>query len=342
MLHWLKDEWRILLENDPQALLKAVEHYQDTDALFCRALAYQAMGEGTECEKFLKMALQRDLQHFPSVYVLGLRFLKKGRDREAKNYLRRGLRLDRNAAQTSLHLLKEIRGMHSHSPRSVELGVWMLRELVPLRKQTGTTQFHLGKLLFEKSSYDEAVPHLLEALEESDFCNEATEYLSYIYEHLYKGEELIDKTLQLAEIVKDRSDLFFNLAMVCQHDQRHLELALHFFYLAAKEDPSDPGLKFSLEQAAIEMMNQAQKSSNEEKDFLLMLAHLYQGSLGVAKRYAQKLKDHRFPDSFESRMPQRLWQKWLLTDTGILGQALQSWFGGSSSKIKALRALTRF
>lgn len=341
MNYWLKDDWRLRLENDPESLAESLKESIDAESLFCRALVSQQLGDSITAEKFLKTALQKNLQHIPSIYVLGLKLLKKGRDKEARNYLRRGLRLDGLAATTSLHLLKEIRSIFSHSAQSVETSVWMLKELTSLKKTTELTQFHLGKLLFEKSSYEEAAQYLLQSLSEPDLSNEATEYLSYIYEHLYKGDELIERTLELAEMVPDRSDLFFNLAMVCQHDHRRLELALHFFYLASKEDPADPGLKFSLEQAAIEMMNYAQKVPGEERDFLLMLAHLYQGSLGVAKRYAQKLKDLKYPESFETRIPQKLWQRWLLKDSGILGQALQSWFGGAPSKIKALRSLTR-
>jgi tetratricopeptide (TPR) repeat protein len=340
MLHWLKEDWRIAVQKDAQALIDSLKGQTDVDSLFCMAVAHDHLGDFQMAERSLKEALQKNLSHIASVYMLGLMALQRGREAEARNYLKRGLRLDPQASQNALFLLRELKQIFTNSMKATDSSVWLLTELVAMKKSTETARFQLGKLLFEKSAYEDAAKHLLSALNEPELSGEATEYLSYIYEHLYKGDELIERTLELAELVRDRSDLFFNLAMVCQHDQRKLELALHFFYLASKEDPADPGLKFSLEQAAIEMMNEVQKTATPDRELLLMFAHLYQGSLGVAKRYAQGLKELKFPDSFENRMPEKLWQRWLLKDNGILGQALQSWFG-TGAKVKPLRSIGR-
>lgn len=332
MLFWLKEEDSQLLQKNPEAFIEALGTPQTADDLYSLAMAYDQLGKASSALRFLKEALQKNLGHIPTSYVMGIKALQKNRELEGKNYLKRAVRMDPLAPKTALQLLRELRGALPNGAKANEVSVWLFQELERMKKADSSTSFHLGKLLFERSAYEEAAAYLIKSLEEGELALEATEYLSYIYEHLYKGEELIEKTLQLAEKVRDRSDLFFNLAMVCQHDHGRLELALHFFYLASQEDPADPGLRFSLEQAAIELMNQAQRSESKDREFLLMLAHLYQGSLGVAKRYAQNLSGMHFPESFMTRNPQILWRDWLLKDNGILGQALQSWFGGVPSK----------
>jgi len=340
MLYWLSEENSKLLQTSPESFIEALGSPLTADDHFSLAAAHDHLGKGLLALRHYREALQKNLAHIPSCYALGIKFLERGKDAEAKSYLKRALRMDSLASKTALHLLRDLRAKLTNSVKANEFSVWIFQELERLKKSNSSTSFQLGKLLFERSAYEEAASYLLKSLEEGEVASEATEYLSYIYEHLYKGEELIEKTLQLAEKVRDRSDLFFNLAMVCQHDHGKLELAMHFFYLATKEDPADPGLKFSLEQAAIELMNHVQKSDPKDREFLLMLAHLYQGSLGVAKRYAQNLSHLQFPEAFMSRSPETLWRDWLLKDNGILGQALQSWFGGKAPHSKKLLSLT--
>ena len=331
MQYWLKEEWAEALQQDPRQLIQKFEGSKNSDELYCLAIAHEQLKQFHMAERSLKAALQQNLGHIPSIYAMALRAFSRQREVEGKNYLRRALRLDSEASKTSLEFLREIKTIFSHTIRGTEIGIWLLKELVRISKATENSHFALGKLLFEKSHYEEAVEHLLMAVKEPDVSREATEYLSYIYEHLYRGDELIEKSLELADKVKDRSDLFFNLAMVCQHDQGRPELSLHFFYLATKEDPQDPGLRFSLEQAAAEMIDQTQRRDSEDRNFLLMVAHLYQGSLGVAKRYAITLQNMKYPASFEERHPRRLWKEWLMRDEGVLGQALRAWFGDESS-----------
>ncbi len=340
MIYWLKPSWAQLLQRDPQSLINEIPTAETSEENFGLALAYEFLGKNDLAEKYFKQALIKNIGHVPTIYVMGLKAFQKRKEPEAKTYLRRALRMDPRAAQTALAMMRDLKTYVGDPIRTTDISCWILQELETLGKETDSTCFQLGKLLFEKSKYEEAATYLKRSLKDPDVANEATEYLSYIFEHLYKGDELIEKTLELAENVKDRADLFFNLAMVCHHEQRRLELALHFFYLASKEDPADPGLRFSLEQAATDLLSQLSKSQNTDHEFLMMLAHLYQGSVGVAKRYAQGLKAWKFPESFEARMPERLWQNWLLKDTGVLGQALRSWFGGEQMP-KKVRNLHR-
>jgi tetratricopeptide (TPR) repeat protein len=340
MQYWLKEEWATALQQDPRQLIQKLEGSQDSDELYCLAVAHEHLKQFHMAERCLKAALQQNLGHIPAIYTMALRAFSKQRELEGKNYLRRALRLDPHAAKTSIEFLRELRQMFAHTVRSTDLGIWLLKELVRLSKATENSHFNLGKLLFEKSHYEDAVQHLLLAIKDPEVSRESTEYLSYIYEHLYRGDELIEKSLELADQVHDRSDLFFNLAMVCQHDQGRPELSLHFFYLASKEDPQDPGLRFSLEQAAAELINQTQRVDSEDRNFLLMVAHLYQGALGVAKRYAQTIRNMKYPHSFEDRHPPRLWRQWLLRDEGVLGQALRAWFGeDAEAEMQALSRL---
>lgn len=340
MIYWLRQDLAAKLEKDPEAIVREIDAPQSSDDHFGLALAFERLGKSSQSERHLKEALRKNLGHIPSAYVMGLRAFARNKDAEGRSYIRRALRMDPKAEEVASSFIRDIKGALHHSPRATDICIWFLKELAELEKANESSAFHLGKLLFEKSQYEEAVKHLIEALDEPELAGEATEYLSYIYEHLYRGDELITKTLELAELVRDRSDLFFNLAMVCQHDQRKLELALHFFYLASNEDPSDPGLKFSLEQAAIELMNQVQRTETEDRDFLLMIAHLYQGALGVAKRYAQNIKSLKYPEDLSKREPYGLWQHWLLKEGSLLTKALDSWFG-SGPKAKKLHSLTQ-
>jgi tetratricopeptide (TPR) repeat protein len=340
MKRWLHPDWQSRLLEQPEELVKQFSQSQNSDELYALAIALEHLGQGAESEKALKRALMRNLSHVPSIYTLGLRSLHKSKEKEAKTYLRRALRLDPAACETALGLLRDLKIHLSTLFQSNEMSVWLLKELEFLKKETDETSFHLGKLLFERSQYEESAHYLMKGIESEATSAEATEYLSYIYEHLYKGDELIEKILELAEQVPHRADLFFNMAMVCQHDQNRAEMALHFFYLASREDPADPGLKFSLEQAALDLINAGGAGEGEDRELSLMLAHLYQGSVGVAKRYAQGLKGWSFPESFQDRHPSRLWTEWLMKDQGVLGQALQTWFGGAPASYR-VRQLPR-
>jgi len=297
MFHWLSEATREEIRHRPQEFLEKtpIQVSCGAEEFFAVAMAYHQIGDAKRAEQAYRMALQKNFCHLPSIYGLAMEaFRRRGGTKDARNLLKRALRMDSKAAEHAIHFQRELKyylDPKTHGGEVTSIQIWCLQELEFLKKGSLATRFQLGKLLFEKSQMEDAIPYLKEALEDIDRSQEATEYLSYIFEHLYKGEELVEKTLELAEEVPDRSDLFFNLAMVCQHEQKRLDLALHFFYLATQDDPHDPGLRFSLEQACLELIGSYQKSAkaireNAETHCQLMMAHIYQGSLGVAQHYA--------------------------------------------------------
>lgn len=331
MNRWVLENLLQKINQDADRFIKDMQP-RSSDDFFALARALDKKGHQKESDRLLKCALQKDLSHFPSLYTLAFHAFQKGSEREAKIWFRRALRFDPDTETNALYFQKELR----YHKNSSAIGIWCLKELEQVHRSTIKTKFQLAKALFEQSQFQEAVVYLKDVLKDSQLAQEATEYLSYIYEHLYQGETLILKNLELASEIQNRTDLFFNLAMVCQHDQKRLDLAMHFFYLSSREDPSDPALRYSLEQAALDHISQCQKERNGD-DLTLMLAHIYQGSLGVAQKYAERLPHLHYPQSFEEFSPQKLWKEWLLRDEGPLGQLLQTWFGEKKTKVYRIR-----
>jgi tetratricopeptide (TPR) repeat protein len=334
MLYWIKPELLQDIKGKPEDFIANFQSCNSADRVFALAVAHDQLGHGHDSEKLYRKALQKDIRHYPSLYALSFKCFQNGKELQGKNNFKRALRFDPDGEASTLFFQKELKYSVASYNDACRLGVWCLQELLNLKKATARSKFQLGKVLFEQSNFEEAIGYLKEALKVREFSQESTEYLSYIYEHLYQGNELIDQTLELAKDVPDRSDLFFNLAMVCQHDQKRLDLAMHFFYLAAREDPNDPGLKFSLEQAALEMITQLNRSGRESDPFFLMIAHYYQGSSAAAQKYANELKDFHYPESFQALEPTRLWNDWLINDKAPLGRTLKSWFGPDKNVVK--------
>lgn len=338
MLHLALPEYQALLKADPNLILKQFPNPAESDGFFAWGLAQRALGQIRQAESSFRKALQFNLQHIPSLYALSLQSFRRGAEREARNFFKRAIRLDPNAATNVLSFQRELRlGVPgTFAENNLHIAMWCLHELEAIQKMNAETVFQMGKLHFEQSKLKEALPYLREALGVDEYHQEASEYISYIFEHLYQGDELIEKSLELAGSLKNPADLFFNLAMVCQHEQQRTELALHFFYLASRADPTDPGLRFSLEQSALDLIARMKKSKRQDP-FLMMLAHLYQGSIAMAKRYAESLEELQYPESFQWRSPDRLWKDWLLTDGGILGASLRDWFGPRKSRLLSFR-----
>lgn len=326
MFLWVRQDLLDLLQSSPQELINALPNPQDAEEHFALGAAWKKLGSLSRAAAHWKKALQLNLRHFPSLYALSLIAFEQGQERQGQTWFDRAIRVDDQASEHGLYFQRELKKHVDSHERLSRWGVWCLTRLTEMERASDQSHFQLGKLLFEQNRFLEAAGYLRDIVDRTEIGGEAAEYLSYIYEHLYRGEELIAKTLDLAEKAPNRCDLFFNLAMVCQHDQRRLDWALHFFYLASREDPSDPGLRFSLEQAALEALSKDSPHRNDE--FTLMFAHIYQGSVGVAKRYAKGFSDLRFPEDFHNLKPTRLWSEWLVKDQGPLGQNLKLWFGG--------------
>lgn len=327
MFHWLKPEENDLIRSDPDFFILHHSNPVSAEECFAVAVALDHAGQRRKSEPYVKRALQLNFCHLPSLYLLALKTFERRREREAKNIFRRAIRLDPEATTNTLLFQKELKFAIQNYEDAAKWGIWCLQELEKFQKSSLSSQFQIGKTLFEQSRLKDAIPYLKAALQAENLATEATEYLSYIYEHIYRGTELIDRILELAEEVKDRSDLFFNLAMVCQHDQKRLDLAMHFFYLATREDPFDPGLRFSLEQAASEWVAQYHRRPSKGGLLALMAAHIYQGATGIARKYAEELSGLDYPASFETMEPKLLWSRWLVKDSGPLGHSLRSWFG---------------
>jgi tetratricopeptide (TPR) repeat protein len=336
MIHWLKPEDNEAIRSDPESFIQSKSDPKTADDYFALAVAHDFAGRRKVSGPLIRRALQLDFCHLPSLYLLALKAFERRRENEAKTIFRRVIRMDKEATTNTLAFQKELKFALPNYEDAGRWGVWCLEELEVFHKSSLSTKFQLGKTLFEQSRLKEAIPYLKAALSSKELSTEATEYLSYIYEHIYRGTDLIDQILQLAEEVSERSDLFFNLAMVCQHDQKRLDLAMHFFYLASREDPYDPGLRFSLEQAAVEFIGAANRRSSKTDPLLVMMAHIYQGAMGVARKYADDLKNIEYPETFQAFEPQSLWSRWLLKDQGVLGHSLKAWFGPQNSPVRSI------
>jgi len=332
MIYWVKKERRPALQKDPHMYIQMLLNRNvalSSEDLYELAVCFDLLHEFKETKRYCQIALQKNLAHTPSLYGMSLRAFEDKSFDEAKRSFGRAIRLDPDAAGSALHFQVRLRTALS-LPQATQWGLWCLEQVQLSNKASDSTQFELAKILFERSEFERAIPLFKSLVRQEDLAFEVTQYLSYIYERLYTGDELVERTLELAQVVPQRSDLFFNLGMVCQHEQKRLDLSIHFFYLAVRSDAQDPSLRFSLEQACLELIGAQSKPSKPEDYFQLMLAHLYHGSVAVAERYARILRErysYRYPLSFESLAPKALWSNWLLKDEGLLSEALRQWFG---------------
>ena len=331
VIQWLSDKSRTLLETEPEQLLGELEGTPspDSEKLFELAVVYDHLGREALAKSCWKKALEKNLSHAPSLYALALAALESQNAPEAMRYLKRVLRTDAQAAENVKLFQNGLRARLS-APEASQWALWTLEQLHYLKKDSDSCRFDYAKLLFERSKFQEACELFYSLVRQKQFAYEATQYLSYIYEKLYRGDELLDRCLDLATLVEDKSDIFFNLAMICQNDQRDTSLALHFYYLASRYEPADPGLKFSLEQACVELIGEIGRSTDPKRQLSLFFCHAYHGSLALAERYAQSLRSEhgmKFPESFEALVPQRLWHEWLLAESSPLRDLLARYFG---------------
>ncbi|MDB5038708.1 MAG: hypothetical protein JWQ35_2236 [Bacteriovoracaceae bacterium] len=309
-------------DETPEALIEKLKSPQSSDEFYLVGLAFDLLGKNPNAENMFRMALQTNMRHVPSLYGLSLKSFQAAREQDGQKWLTRALRFDTNAEENVIRFQKELKAVIPLYQKSAQWRLWSLQQLEASKKDGPESKFELARLLFEQSQFSAALPYFRSLLSVKKHSREAAEYLSFALETIYRGEELLDKVLEVAAEVPNRSDLFFNLAMVCQHDQRRLDLALHFFYLASQEDPNDPGLRFSLEQVAMDIISEGPKKKSPA--ILMMFAHFYQGSHGVAKKYAKELREFG-PEVLSSRMPKALWNNWLSADKGI-GEVLVAWF----------------
>lgn len=331
MIRWLSEKSRRLLETEPEVLLWELEDQRplSADQLFELAAAYDYLGKYAAARQNLKRALALDISHVLSHYGMGLLALESPQKNLAVRYLQRALRMDPRAAENTKIFQQALRARLS-APEASQWSLWALEHLHQLKKESESCRFEYAKLLFERSKFAEAADFFYALVKNKDYAFESTQYLTYIYEKLYRGPDLIERSLDLANIVEDKSDIFFNLAMVTQAELKDPELALHFFFLASQFEPADPGLKFSLEQACVDLIGEWGRTHDPRKQLGLFFCHLYHGSVALAERYAKILRENRdwkFPDHFQSLQPARLWQEWLLRDELPLRDHLVRWFG---------------
>jgi tetratricopeptide (TPR) repeat protein len=311
------------LDESPEGVVEKLKEPKTSDDYYLLGLALEKLGKYPDVEVMFRRALQKDMRHMPSMYGLGFLAFQNAKEAEAKKWVSRAIRFDPEAESHIVRFQKELRTSLPLYQSACAARMFCLQELERQQKLAAESCFELGKLLFETSQFQAAIPYLKTTLKENRYAQEASEYLSFAFENLFKGEELLERTLDLIGQVPNRADLFFNLAMVCQHDQKRMDLALHFFYLASQEDPHDPGLRFSLEQAALEVISESKR--RKMPSAVLMFAHLYQGSTGVAKKYAYDLQDFGL-DILASQIPEKLWSDWVLPDAGPLGKFIRSQF----------------
>jgi len=334
MIYWLSTGDQELIRRDPEKVIHENSAPDSSDAYFLLAAAYDQLEDKARARHFCRKALELGLAHIPSLYALASLHLRDRRPLEAARYINRAIRMDACASESIRHLQTYLRSKLSLS-EALHWGLWCFELLSARSKLDDRAQYEFGKLLFESSQFERALEVLMPLAGSEAYGSEVVQYLSYLLERLYTGDELIEKTLELALYSKDRADLFFNLGMICQNEPARLALSIHFFYLASREDLKDPGLRFSLEQACLEVIGK-HSQPRKASDFLdLMMAHLYHGSHSVAQRYAEALQSRfswSFPQSFEVLQPVSLWKGWLSQDQGLLGQALSTWFGQAPSR----------
>lgn len=332
MIFWLDSKQQARVSKDPYEIIRAARPKMDSlsaEELLVLAAAHERLGELKPAERLCRKALQRQL-HFPEcLFALSLLHFRQRNYEEAKRWFLRALRSKRDSVAADVFNIEQKLKAYLSVAEAGHWGLWCLREFHRACPSTPSTQFELGKLLFERSDYQGAIEAFLPLSGMPDFSYEATQYLSYLYERIYRGEELIRKTLELAEKSSERADLFFNLAMVCQHDSKFQEWALHFFYLAKEAEPDDPGLRFSLEQACVDYIGQHTQAKNLHQAYYLMMAHFYQGSISVADRYAEVLRDrfqiHDLQQFRNLHLPE-LWKPWLVQENSPFAHALMRWF----------------
>lgn len=336
VIFWLNSKQQTRVSRDPYEVIRAGKTHRSQlspEALMELAAAHENLGEYAEAIRVCRMTLQKRLSYPDCFFALSYLHFRTKKVDEAKRWFERGLRSKPDPAKDVFFIEQRMKTFLSASEAS-HWGLWCLKSLHKNSKPTPSTQFELAKLLFERSDYQAAVEHFLPLASNPDFGNEVAQYLSYLYERLYRGKELIEKSLDLAHRAVDRSDLFFNLAMICQHDQSLSELSLHFFYLALESDPSDPGLRFSLEQACLEYIAKNPQPASPSQAYYLMVAHLYQGSSAVAERYASLLRESYGFEGLEALsqlQPPELWNSWLMREGSLFSGAIRRWFGSAST-----------
>lgn len=316
----LNDEmlWR------PELLLKSIEKPHSSDDFYLWGIAHYEKGDLGAAEKYFKRALELSLHHVPSLFALSQFCFEAGKVDEGKRWFSRGI-LHKPKAEHVILFQKSLRVKKQISEPLGAIKLWCLHQVTRIHPDHALVQFEIGKLLFEQSKFEHSAAYFEAALSSPKVAREAAEYLSYVFETLYRGDELVTRTLEMVKGIDHKADVLFNLAMACQHDQKRMDLALHLFYLSSVEDPSDPGLRFSLEQTALEIIEKKRRMRDDDDKMLLMFAHYYQGALGLAKKLYFELKDHEFPQDFFQNIPVALWQEWLLKPNSPLDLQFKSW-----------------
>ncbi len=340
MIFWLDPLKQEDLLSDPEACLQKLQSKSDPcDALelFEWGCASEFLGQIVEAKQKWRKSLEKDFGFFPSLYALSLYAFQDAKHQEAKRFLKRALRLDAEASKSLLFYQKKLRQLVP-APESILWSSWSLEEIARLSKGSEATRFELAKVLFEQSRFEEAQTNFEFLMEHSEFAQESSQYLSYLYERLYHGEELIQRYLVLIRKTTDRADLLFNLGMIFQNYRQHALHALQFFFLAHRYQPEDPGLRFSLEQACMDQIGRAQEAKTQRDFVELLFAHLYYGSTPVAERYAKVLKERwnwQFPEGLAAIGMGELWEEWLCQTSDPAIQKLNEWFGGEPSAMSA-------
>lgn len=337
VLFWLDSSTQENLLSDPEGLiqrLKTQPRSLGAREFFEWACACEFLGNILEAKRLWKLSLQVEFGYFPSLYALSLYSFQESKHQEAKRFLKRALRLDEAASESMIFYQKKLRQLLP-SPESILWGSWSLEEVGRLSKDSDSTKFELAKILFEQSRYSEAQRHFEVLVDHPEFSFESSQYLSYLYERLYQGDELIQHYLQLIRKVSERADLLFNLGMIFQNYRSYALHSLQFFFLAHRDQPEDPGLRFSLEQACMDQIGRVQEAKNRNEFVELLFAHLYYGATPVAERYARVLKDRwnwKFPQSLSEMGVSELWEDWLCHKDHPTFQKLSEWFSDTQAE----------
>ncbi len=307
----------------PEQLIQSMGEPKTADDYYLWGLAHYDLVELSVAEQSFKRALELSFGHIPALYAMAQMTFEQGKIEEGKKWFIRTLKADAEAAHHGILFQRSLRTSRLSVETLASLKLWCLHKIEDHFPDQLSSKFEIGKLLFEISKFEASLPYFESVLVVPKLQREAAEYLSYVYETLYRGDELLSKTLAMCRLIEQKADIFFNLAMAFQHERR--DLALHLFHCAVQEDPSDPGLRFSMEQMAAEIIAERRRGTSDREKIALIFAHLYQGAHGMAKKLFFDLKHLRYPEDFFPHIPEVLWKEHILTEDSSTSRFFESW-----------------
>lgn len=152
-----------------------------------------------EAIKYLKEALIQDPTHFPSCYLLGVAYLKKGNLIEARKAFEKSVELDPESADAHSYLATVYQNL-----KLLEEAEEELKKVLEL-DNSFNSNFSLAKIYYEQEKFDESLIHLSEAIRKNNQSAPAYNLQGVIFNKLGRYPEAISSFQSALKI--DSSDL---------------------------------------------------------------------------------------------------------------------------------------